>query len=144
MGCRVIKMKKIFAFILIIVSSFLIIGCSPKTYDEISYNELNTMLKNKESFILLVGRDDCSACQSYKPTIEKVIQDYKLDVKYINTNTLSEEENAELLSNFYLTGTPQTIFVVKGKEKDRLTRVNGSQKYSKVVEIMKKNGYIKE
>ena len=138
-------MKKLFAFILVLVSSFLIVGCGgPKTYDEISFNELEKMLKEKQSFILLIGRDDCSACQSYKPTIEKVIKDYHLDVKYINTNTLNEDENAELLSNFYITGTPQTVFVVKGKEKDRYTRVNGSQKYSKVVEIMKKNGYIKE
>ena len=137
-------MKKIFTLILIVVSTFFIVGCGAKTYDEISFNELEKMLKEKQSFILLIGRDDCSACQAYKPTIEKVIQDYKLDVKYININTLSDDENAELLSNFYITGTPQTVFVVKGKEKDRYTRVNGSQKYSKVVEIMKKNGYIKE
>lgn len=124
---------------------FLVVGCGgPKTYDEISYSKLTSMIKNKESFILLVGRDDCSACKSYEPTIEKVIQNYKLDIKYINTNKLSEEEYADLLSHFYISGTPQTIFVTKGKEKDRLTRVDGSQKYSKVVKIMKQNGYIKE
>lgn len=137
-------MKKIILIITTITALFLT-GCAgPKTYDEISYSELKQMQKNKEDFVLFIGSNTCSACSTYKITVNKIVKEYKVDIKYIDISKLSEKEESELVSNFAFTGTPTTVFVTKGKEKDTHNRINGNQKYSKVIEKLKENGYIKE
>lgn len=134
-------MKKISIIIVAIITIFLT-GCTgPKTYEEISYQQLNEMIENKQDFILLLGANTCSACKSYKFALDKVIEKYKIDIKYIDNDKLSDDEYADLQSNFYFTSTPITIFVEKGKEKERMT---GNKKYSQIVEKLKEKNYIKE
>ncbi len=137
-------MKKIIIILATLCLVFGLSGCKPKTYDEISYQELNQMIDNKEDFILMLGAETCSACSAFKITLNKVIEDYGVDVKYLDNDKLSEEESSELLSKFYFSGTPTTVFVENGQEKDTNERIEGSQKYSKVVSILKEKGYIKE
>ena len=62
----------------------------------------------------------------------------------MDIDKLSDEEYSDLLANFYFTGTPTTVFVENGKEKDTNERIEGSQKFSRVVEKLQENGYIKE
>ena len=138
-------MKKILMLIVIVIGTLCLTACGGnKTYDEISYEKLNTMLENKEDFILFIGAESCSACATYRVTINKVIEEYGIDVKYLDIDKLSDEEYSDLLANFYFTGTPTTIFVENGKEKDTNERIEGSQKFSRVVEKLQENGYIKE
>ncbi len=135
-------MKKI---LLLIIGVFLLTGCSTvKTYDEISYKSLKKMLDNKENFVLFIGSTTCSACDSYKITLNKVIEKYKVDIKYIDLSKLSEDDEGELISKFPISGTPTTIFIEDGEEKDTYNRIDGSVKYSKIVEKLKKNKYIKD
>ena len=123
---------------------FLLTGCGGRTtYDEVSYEKLNNMLDSKQSFILMIGRETCSACSSYKLTLNRVISDYNVDVKYIDLDKLSDSDESELIAEFPLTGTPQTIFIKNGVEEDTHNRIDGNLKYSKVVEKFKENGYIK-
>ena len=136
-------MNKIIILALLIVPLFLT-GCTPKTYEEVSYNKLKTMIDNKEDFILLIGAAHCSACEAYKPTLNKVITDYHLAVKYIDLDGLSDPEYEYVLANFDITGTPTIVFVKKGQEVSSQNRIVGNEKYSKTVEILKENGYIKE
>ena len=134
-------MKKIF---LLLISFLLITGCSSKTfYDEISYDELNNMLDDKESFILFIGSSMCSACTAYKGTLNSVIEDYGTDVKYIDLSKLSSAEESSITSQFPITGTPTTVFIEKGEEEDTHNRIVGSAKKSKIIEKFKENGYIK-
>lgn len=138
-------MKKIILTILISISALIITGCGgPTTYDEIDYTKLKDMLNQKQDLILFIGSETCSACASYKPTLNKVIKKYKVDVKYLDISKLSEKESSELQSKFPFTGTPTTIFVKKGKEEKTYNRIDGNQRYSKIVEKFKSNGYIKE
>ncbi len=135
-------MKKVIITIITIITAFCLTGCGgPKTYDEITYNELETMIKNKEDFILMIGAESCSACKSYKIALDKVIEKYKVDIKYIDNDKLSSDEYADLESNFYFTATPTIVFVENGKEADRMV---GNKKYSETVEILKEKKYIKE
>ena len=135
-------MKKM---LLVVLSVIFLTACSTvKTYDEINYKNLNSMLDKKEKFILFIGSTTCSACDTYKVTLNKVIEKYSVDIKYIDLSKLSEEEESELVSKFPISGTPTTIFIEDGKEKDTYNRINGSVKYSKIVEKLKKNKYIKE
>ena len=138
-------MKKLIATISIALAIITLTSCTSKeTYDEISYNELTKITANKKDFILFIGSNTCTPCSSYKITINKIIKKYNIDIKYIDISKLSEKEKSELQSNFVFNGTPTTIFVTKGKEKDTHNRINGNQKYSKVIEKLKENGYIKE
>ena len=120
-------------------------GCSGnKTYNEISYEQLNNMLDNKESFILFIGSSTCSACSTYEVTLNEVIEKYGTDVKYIDLSKLTSKEESELVSMFPITGTPTTVFITKGEEKDTYNRIVGSVKQSKIIEKFKENGYIKD
>jgi len=135
-------MKKILTFLVSIVTIFCLTGCGgPKTYDEVTFQKLNDMIKNKEDFVLMIGAESCSACKSYKIALDKIIEKYKLDVKYIDNDKLSDDEYADLQSNFYFTATPTTVFVENGKETDRMV---GNKKYSQTVEMLKEKKYIKE
>lgn len=135
-------MKKILITIIITITSLTLVGCGgPRTYDEINFDELTTMLDNKEDFILLIGAQSCSACKSYKVTIDKLIKNHKINIKYIDNDKLSEEEYAKLMAHFYFTSTPTTILVKNGKEQERIT---GSKKYSQVEKKLKNEKYIKE
>lgn len=135
-------MKKI--IILLIPLLLIVCGCTNKTYDEISYDKLNTMLKNKESFILFIGSKTCTHCDAFKVTLNKVIKDYGVDVKYIDISKLDDEQLSSLQGKFPFSGTPTTVFVTKGSEKNTYNRIEGEKEYSKVVEVFKKNKYIKE
>lgn len=138
-------MKKIIISVIVVIGAICLSGCGgPKTYDEISYNDLTEMLEKKENFVLFIGSETCSACSAYKITINKIVENYGTDIKYIDISKLSDKENSELTSNFPFTGTPTTVFITKGQEKDTYNRINGNEKYSKVVEKLKDNGYIKE
>ena len=114
-----------------------------KTYDEISYKELNSMLDKKENFILFIGSSTCSACSSYKITLNRVIKKYGIDIKYIDLSKLSEKEEGDVTSKFPISGTPVTIFIEKGVENDTYNRIKGDVRYSKIVSKLKENGYVK-
>ena len=134
-------MKKLLLVILIIFIS----GCSAlKTYDEISYKKLNNMLNKKESFILFIGSSTCSACSSYKVTLNQVVKKYGVDIKYIDLSKLSSKEKGDVTARFPISGTPATIFIEKGVEKDTYNRIDGNVRYSKIVKKLKENGYVKE
>lgn len=134
-------MKKLLLVILIIFIS----GCSAlKTYDEISYKKLNNMLNKKESFILFIGSSTCSACSSYKVTLNEVVKKYGVDIKYIDLSKLSSKEKGDVTARFPISGTPATIFIEKGVEKDTYNRIDGNVRYSKIVKKLKENGYVKE
>ncbi len=133
-------MKKTLIILITTILTFTLVGCGgPKTYDEINYNELETMIKNKEDFILFIGAESCSACEAYRITVNKLVENNKVDIKYIDNDKLSDDEYSELMANFYTTSTPTTILVKKGKETDRIV---GNQKYSKVEKTLKEKGYI--
>lgn len=137
-------MKKLFIVIMLSLS-IVLTGCGgPTTYDEIGFDELMQKIDNKEDFLLLIGSATCTACKSFKPTINKVIKDYKLDIKYIDVNKITDSESDELLAHFRFRGTPIIVFVENGEEKDPHNRIVGNLRYSKVVEKLKENKYIKE
>lgn len=137
-------MKKI-VIVLVLILGLSLTGCmGSKTYDEINFDELMNKIDKKESFLLFIGSATCTACQSFEPTINKVITDYKLDIKYIDVSKITDSESDELLAHFRFRGTPLIVFVEKGEEKDPHNRIVGNQQYSKVVKKLKKNNYIKE
>ena len=117
-------------------------GCGRTSYDEISYSELQDLIDNKESFPLVIASATCSACNSYRPTLEKFIEKYNVDVKYIDLDKLTDKEESDLMNEFPITGTPTTVFVEDGEEKDTYNRIVGNKKFSQTEEAYRENGYI--
>lgn len=137
-------MKKLIFFLFPLVLVFIISGCGNKTYDEITYKEFNELINKKEDFVLFIGSKDCSHCAAYKVTLNKIIEKYGVEVKYIDISKLKEKEINNFQSKFPFSGTPTTIFITEGKEISTFNRIEGAKEYSKVKKIFEKNNYIKE
>ena len=84
--------------------------------EEITYSEFKDKVEGKNKSVILVGRNDCSHCVSYKPVITKVAEEYDFTVYYINTNNIKEESDFNALWDFLgANGTPTTAVVAEGK-----------------------------
>lgn len=136
-------MKKIFKVSMLLLIIFLISGCNKTYMKEISYNDYKKLIKKEETFILEIMRTDCSACINFKPKITEVANDYKVEVKYINTDNLTEDEVSKLYEDTGISGTPTVIFYINGKEETKSTRINGSVSTDKIISKFKTSGFIK-
>ena len=110
---------------------------------ELTYDELSEKINNKETFILVITQTDCSHCADYKPVFEKVLLDYDLKAYEINQKKLSESEHAKLKEIANISGTPTTVFIVNGEERQTSDRIIGSKPESEIVSRLKAMGYIK-
>ena len=135
---KYLKLGIILCFILILT------GCGKSYMKEISYQEYKKLIEKKETFILEIMRTDCTACKNFKPKITQVAEDYKIEIKYINTDHLSKEETEELYKVTGISGTPTVIFYHKGNEETIASRINGSVSVDKIISKLKVNGFIKE
>ena len=119
---------------------------SDKYLVEISIAELQEKIDKKETFILVVTKDGCSYCESYKPVIKDVLEEYDVVAYNINQTKLTTEEDQntyeELVPN--ITGTPTTVFFKNGEETTVSNRLVGAVKRDKVVDRLKALGYITE
>ena len=136
-------MKKV--LVILVCFTLLLVGCSSKkkTYIEIDYNGLEEKINNKDDFILVIGSSQCTNCASYKITMTDIVKKYKIDVYYIDIYQLSDNELAKVNNKFSFSGTPVTVFIENGEEKDpQFNRIDGAKDYDYVVEKLKKNKYI--
>lgn len=134
------KKLKFFGLILVI---FLISGCSNSNLEKISYKEYKNLIDDKETFILEVMKNDCSACISLKPRLEEVAKEYNINIKYIDTSSLNENEYNEFNDMVYVKGTPTIIFYENGEEQSMATRIVGAVPKDKLITKFKDMGYIK-
>ena len=109
----------------------------------ITYKELDEKMKNKESFILVISRTDCSHCASYKPKLKSILTDNNLVAYEIATDTLEKKDEKKFKSLFTIQGTPTTVFITDGEEKTVSNRLIGDVSSNKVIERLKSLGYIK-
>ncbi len=139
------NIKKIISVMFLVI--LMMTGCTKKinNYTEIDYNQFMEKINNKDSFPLFVGSNDCSHCDDYKVTIEKLVKEYQIDVYYIDIAKMSSEEYKKFTAMINFGGsTPTTVFITNGIEETVYDRIVGALQYSKVVNKFKKAGYIKE
>lgn len=135
-------MKKVLLAILGIV---LLTGCGGKKgYTELSFNDLQLKLGNKESFVLVIGSSTCSACAKYEETMKNVIKSEKVEIFYLDLNDLSDDEYSKIYSKYVIQSTPTTIFIKEGIETSTYDRIIGAAGYSDIVDNLKKHGVIGE
>ena len=137
-------MKKILCAIAILGIMFLT-GCGKYTgYTELNFNELQTKLDNKESFVLVIGSSTCSACAKYEETMKSVIKDNNVEIFFLDLEKLSETEYSKMYSKYVIISTPTTIFIKDGLETSTYDRIIGAASYSDIVSNLKKHGVIGE
>lgn len=137
-------MKKIISLIIGCILVILMSGCEKKQYIEISYDDMMTKINDEQSFVLVIGSETCSACASYKITMESVMNDTKVDIFYLDINKLSEDNYAKVKSKFVINSTPTTIFFVDGKELTTYDRLVGAVSYEVIIKSLTKYGYVGE
>lgn len=137
-------MKRFLKILFVLPIVLLMAGCNKYTeYNEIDLNTFEKMVNNKESFVLVVGSSTCSACSTYQVTMEQIITDYNLDIKYIDVSKLTEKESSKLdAKTHYNYSTPVTVFFKNGNL-DNSSTLRGSQNAKNVIKKLTKNGYIK-
>ena len=151
------KSKSIIGIVITLISILAIVGLiyagitlnkknekEDKSLISINYKELDEKLKNKESFILVISRTDCSHCASFKPKLKTILTDNKIVAYEVATDTLSEEEEKKFKTLFTIQGTPTTVFITKGEESTVRNRLIGDVPSNKIIERLESLGYIKE
>lgn len=110
----------------------------------LNYNEIIDKVTNKDSFVLCVSASDCIHCQDYKPKLKSIANKYNIDIFYTDVDTFSEENYERFKTEFSFDGsTPTTIFFNDGEEKTTATRIEGDVSTEKIINKLKKNGFIK-
>ena len=144
------KKAKKNVIILVIVCLIVLVGAIVadvmlgKSYlNEIKYDKVMEKVEAKDSFVLLLSQTTCSHCMDFKPKLARVAKNYKVNIYYLETNLLSEDESKELKEHFNFTGTPTTVFVINGEEKTAANRINGDVSEEKIISKLKSNGFIK-
>lgn len=143
-------MKKIFYCLLVLIP--ILFGCGKKltSYEEISYDDLMNKIENKEDFILFIGSETCAHCAAFKDTVNSIVKKYQIKIYYIDINKFSNTESSKFKTIINYSGTPTTVFIKNGSElKDEngnvtIYRINGNIEYEKVVNKIKKAGFIEE
>lgn len=136
-------MKKVF-YVLLIISCFFLSACSNKGYKELSYKELIKKVENKENFVLTLEAASCINCEMFKGTITEITEKYNIVTYYIDLDKLTEEEEENISKLFPYRGTPTTINIENGVEKNSLSRIIGASDYLKIKEKLVSWNYIEE
>lgn len=138
-------MKKI---LFLFVSLLLLTGCSKGKLNEIGFSEYNDMISNEKSFVLVIGKTGCSYCLDYKETLNAVLEDYDVELYYIDHSKFNEDEKSKFLARIMFDNnaisTPTTIYIEKGREQNKRNRIVGSTSKSEVIKYLKGVGIIDE
>ena len=134
-------MKKIVFLILML----LLCGCQNKTYTEINYDKLYKKMNSYEDYILLIGKDNCGDCKSFEKVIEKIAEEQKIKILYLNINLLKEEEKLLITSKYYTDSgqiyTPVLLIIEQGIVKQRQI---GNKSYDETIKFLLDNGIMEE
>lgn len=129
---------------ILFVFFFLLCGCSKEErIKEITFDEFKEKIANKETFAVYVGNDNCSHCISYRPILEKVLDDYNITIYHVDNSKLDNKEYAEFRTYINISGTPTVAFITNGEEETTLNRITGEVSREATIERFKSNGYIK-
>ncbi len=110
---------------------------------KLNYDEIMEKMNNNESFVLCISRTTCSHCNVYKPKLRKVANKYDIKIYYTDVDKYSKNDLKDFNSKISFDGgTPTTLFIKNGEEKTTATRIEGDVSIEKIVDKLKKNGFI--
>ena len=139
----------IIVVIAIILIAFILIATLSNTNKanliSLTYKQVEEKIDNEDSFILVVSQSTCTHCATYKPKLEKISNDYDIDIFYIDYDLENKDTQKQFLEEFDLDGsTPITIFIKDGKQTNLFDRLEGDVSESKAIEKFKEMGFIEK
>ena len=137
-------MKNKILLVVAAIMAIFVTGCGSSGYTEISYKELQNKVANEETIVLFIGRETCSACTVFKGILKKQYKGSyakQATIYYIDLDKLSNEETVEFNSTYYFSATPTVAILTNGKFSN-IDTVTGSNKYSELIEMMKRKGIL--
>ncbi len=138
--------KKIIILISIVVAIilFIIIGSIYENSKSKSYiKPFYTNFEGSEKKLVMIGRENCSWCQLFQPSLEFMHNKYGFEYQYIDINKLTSSTFKKLLKDINVKeedfGTPLTIVV---KDKQVIDSINGYADEQKLLEFLKENEFV--
>lgn len=99
--------------------------------------------ESSENKLVMIGRDNCSWCQLFKPYLDFMSENYGFEYLYVNTNELTSGTLKKLLKTVGVDekefGTPLTLVV---KDSEVVDSLNGYVDEPKLFEFLKKYDFI--
>lgn len=124
-------MKKV----IIIVTVLLLCGCTKK-YEEINYKKMYNKMNSYETYIVYLC-NQTDECKVYDEKINKIINETKKEIYYLDTSKLEENEKI-LIESMYFEGNkltiPSILKIEKGIIKDKQI---GKKEYEEIKEFIK-------
>jgi len=132
-------MKKNIFVILALLLFPLLTGCSSKYLKDISIEELNTKLKNNETFVLYFNDEN----NNIEDTLVKVLEEKNIIGYKINTSKITNDEKLELQTKIDYE-KPSIVFVVDGKDPSIMSHITDKDvKKERIEANLKDMGFIK-
>lgn len=134
-----LKYKLIFISI-VILSVFFIKIYHSNSYKQylisISLEEIQEKIDNKDSFVLLVGKEDCPACNELYPKIQNDILDKKETIFFYEINSTNRELDLDSLLNLFpdLQFVPYASYIKDGIEVKNILPSNNENNYNELWE----------
>ncbi len=111
---------------------------------ELDVNNVIEKINNKDSFILCISATSCIHCKEYKPKLEEISKEHKIDIYYIDIDKYDYDTKNEFKKHVSFDGgTPVTLFIKNGEEETTVNRINGNVSKDKIISKFKSNGFIK-
>ena len=82
----------IFIVIIIGVIIWYSISVESKNFIKLNYSEVLEKVNNKESFILCVSASECIHCNSYRPKLKKISNDYNIKIYYTDVDKFRDDD----------------------------------------------------
>jgi len=121
-------MKKI--IVVLSVMLLMLVGCSNN--DEVlpfkSAAQVNDMLDNNATVVVVIGQTTCGACIQYKPVLEELVTNYDFEMAYVELDKDKNDDVQQLVNDHLLeaSATPTTYVFVDG---ERVAMVVGYMDY---------------
>lgn len=110
----------------------------------IDYKEYENVINKETTNIIGIGQTSCIHCKAVKATLNELIKEYKIDINFLNIDTLKTEDLKSLYASFDFFsdegwGTPSFLIVKNG---ELLGTISGAQSKETFVTELKKYGMI--
>ncbi len=111
-------------------------------YTEITMATYNEKMSAEGKSLILLARPTCSYCELAEPILQRIIKNYNVEILYLDTDKLSDEEFSSILNSdevFSDFGTPFLLLVENGEIIDVVDGVMDTAHY---VDFLQRNSMI--
>lgn len=103
---------------------------------EIDVVEFEEKMAKKETFLVLLGNEDCDGCMEYAPILEKEVKEKDLMNRVFHI-VVPSDKNKKMISYYGISVTPTTLIIKNGKI---IKRVEGVQLEEDVQKLLEQIG----